>query len=74
MPYKVEISPLPKEDAAAEHTRALTLYRGTRTITIYSDASSTGQGTGIGIGLAIKNYSYGASFNSYQARANIGKD
>ncbi|KAJ8063433.1 hypothetical protein OCU04_008652 [Sclerotinia nivalis] len=50
IPYKVNISKLPKEDAAIIHNLAFK-YRSKNTIVIYTDASSTLEGIGVGIGI-----------------------
>ena len=52
-PYTVEISELPKDEAALVHNEQVRDDQDKLVTTVYTDASATPDGTGIGVGLVV---------------------
>ncbi|PVH68720.1 hypothetical protein DL98DRAFT_554737 [Cadophora sp. DSE1049] len=70
-PYEVNISPLPKEEAA--QTPNSVLHTSTDEFTIYTDASSMPRenSTGVGVGLLVLNYDRGTPRVVYKSMTNL---
>ena len=71
-PYMVDISPMPKEQAAQIHNS--NLHTGADEFTIYTDASSMPgeDSTGVGVGLVVLNYDRGTPSVVYKSMTNLG--
>ena len=71
-PYSIDISPLPKDEAALVYNT--NLYLGTNKFTIYTDASSIpGEDSkGVGVGLVVLNYNKGTPRVVHRSMANLG--
>ena len=71
-PYAVNISPLPKEQAAQTHYS--NLHRGANKFSIDTDASSMPgeDSSGVGVGLVVLNYDKGAPRVVHKSMTNLG--
>ena len=71
-PYSIDISPLPKDEAALVHNA--NLHLGADEYTIYTDASSMlrDDSKGVGVGLVVLNYNKGTPRVVHKSMNNLG--
>jgi ribonuclease HI len=75
IPFKVQLSQFPKEEAAKIHNETIKQFYGTGNIAIYTDASDTETGKGIGVGLVAYEYQVsGGKRTIRQTCRNIGRN